>query len=318
MKSTIIAIKGEDNVIETIYLSHDGEPDYVGLTLLKNYETEEKVRSLISLGDIISLGDKAEKFDKNHMDVKFRRTISWKDVIADIGVLGYGWKRYVGIDLGEFIDMHMCGLHTNKFIYIYDVIKSEWLIVKNHGIIQRLKYEIPGKAFNQSFDIDEENEICKAAYEIYGVDNNILKKPLKQVNGAIHFIDCIIGDLRGLDDTIPDVHKIKGRKPDNKHFSSLENIKRYNGNIFMTTALDSPHEMAERIKDIKNRIKQHNKYIISENRLEAYRLYLGNSNSEQKDRYYNAFIEKKFIGNKQYIELEIQCYRDGYKPFFYN
>ena len=315
MELTIIAIKGEDNAIESVNLSYDGEPEYVGLTLLEHYKTEEKVRKLISLGDLLSIGEEVE-YDED----RSRKTLPWKNVISDIGVLGYGKKRYVNINLGEFIDMQKFNLHTSKYIYLFDAIKSEWLIIRKHGLIQKLENVVTSKAIKKSFDIDEDEkfEICKEAYEVFGVENDILKKVPKQINGGIHFIDCIIGDLRGIDSSIPEVHKIKGLKPENKQFPSIENNINYSGNIFMTTAIDNPYEMAERIKDIKNRIKQHNKYVLSENRLEVYKLYLGNSSSEQKDRYYNAFIEKKNIGDKQYIELEIQCFRDGYKPFFYN
>lgn len=42
--------------IEAIYCHRDGNPEYVGFILKKHYTTEEKVRELIALGGLSSLG----------------------------------------------------------------------------------------------------------------------------------------------------------------------------------------------------------------------------------------------------------------------
>ncbi len=51
-----ISIKVE-NKIKTIYQHWDGYPDWTGKKLLKFYDTEEKVKELIDLGNISILGE---------------------------------------------------------------------------------------------------------------------------------------------------------------------------------------------------------------------------------------------------------------------
>lgn len=51
-----ISIQRDDGTIDSIYCHHDGYPEGNGKILLKHYDTEEKVKDLISLGDISFLG----------------------------------------------------------------------------------------------------------------------------------------------------------------------------------------------------------------------------------------------------------------------
>lgn len=56
-----IWIKNEDGSSDGIYCHHDGYPDYVGMILKDNYDTDEKIRELISLGGISSLAPTVEE-----------------------------------------------------------------------------------------------------------------------------------------------------------------------------------------------------------------------------------------------------------------
>jgi hypothetical protein len=49
-----------------IYCHHDGYLEGVGFTLAKHYTDPEKVKKLISLGDISSLGEEVEPKDNAH------------------------------------------------------------------------------------------------------------------------------------------------------------------------------------------------------------------------------------------------------------
>lgn len=51
-----IGIKNEDGSVESIYCHFDGGLDYNGMVLSRSYVDEAKVRELIALGDISSLG----------------------------------------------------------------------------------------------------------------------------------------------------------------------------------------------------------------------------------------------------------------------
>jgi len=51
-----IGIQNNDGTITSIYCHHDGYPSGVGEVLLNNYKTEEKIRELLKLGDLSSIG----------------------------------------------------------------------------------------------------------------------------------------------------------------------------------------------------------------------------------------------------------------------
>ena len=63
-----IAIQNEDGTVTGIYCHWDGYPEHNGKILVNDYTTEEKVRELIALGDISSLGstiDKTEAYGRD-------------------------------------------------------------------------------------------------------------------------------------------------------------------------------------------------------------------------------------------------------------
>ena len=51
-----VGIKNEDGTITSVYVHHDGYPSGVGEVLFKNYNDETKIRKLMELGDMSSLG----------------------------------------------------------------------------------------------------------------------------------------------------------------------------------------------------------------------------------------------------------------------
>ena len=51
-----IGIENKDGTITSIYCHHDGYPEVVGEILVNHYKTEEKIRKLLELGDMSSLG----------------------------------------------------------------------------------------------------------------------------------------------------------------------------------------------------------------------------------------------------------------------
>lgn len=50
-----IGIINNDNSIDIIYCHHDGYPDHNGRILIKNYENEQSIRQLLSLGNTSGL-----------------------------------------------------------------------------------------------------------------------------------------------------------------------------------------------------------------------------------------------------------------------
>jgi hypothetical protein len=55
-----IGIQNDDKTIDYIYCHWDGYPANNGVLLLNNYNTEDKIRELIALGSISSLGNRIE------------------------------------------------------------------------------------------------------------------------------------------------------------------------------------------------------------------------------------------------------------------
>jgi len=60
-----IAIENQDGTVQSIYCHWDGYVNGVGKTLFEHYD-REKLKSLIELGDISSLGILLEPTDPNH------------------------------------------------------------------------------------------------------------------------------------------------------------------------------------------------------------------------------------------------------------
>lgn len=59
-----IAAENADGTFSSIYCQWDGYPDGVGKTLMEHYKDEAKIRELLALGDISSLGSEiGEKHD---------------------------------------------------------------------------------------------------------------------------------------------------------------------------------------------------------------------------------------------------------------
>lgn len=66
-----IGIMEIDGSITSIYCHNDGYPEYNGRVLFQHYKTEEKIRELVSLGDISSLGENiGEKIDFNNIQLR--------------------------------------------------------------------------------------------------------------------------------------------------------------------------------------------------------------------------------------------------------
>lgn len=57
---SVIAMKNPDQSVSGIYCHFDGYPRGVGETLLTCYNDEEKIKRLIALGDLSSLGERLE------------------------------------------------------------------------------------------------------------------------------------------------------------------------------------------------------------------------------------------------------------------
>lgn len=67
---SLIAIKNNDGSIESIYCHNNGYPSYNGQILLNHYNDENRIRELLSLGDLSVQGSKI-KPEKEYDHIKY-------------------------------------------------------------------------------------------------------------------------------------------------------------------------------------------------------------------------------------------------------
>ena len=79
---SLIGLKN-DVGITYVYCHFDGYLDGVGITLVKNYDTEDKVKALLEKGDMSSLGDSIDTCDFYNEDDSNASTIPDCEDIKD-------------------------------------------------------------------------------------------------------------------------------------------------------------------------------------------------------------------------------------------
>ena len=89
-----IGIINLDNTVTAVYCHWDGYPEYNGTLLVENYDTADKVRDLLALGSISSLG---EKIGEKHPFSKFEL----KDGEVYDEAAYKGMTTFYGRDRGE-------------------------------------------------------------------------------------------------------------------------------------------------------------------------------------------------------------------------
>jgi hypothetical protein len=103
-----IAIQNTDGTVTGIYCHWDGYLNHNGDILQKFYTTEEKVRALIALGDLSSLGEQigtAHDFNNAPVDEcnAYGRDRGERDVDA---ATAHNWRQY-------------CAEHGQKYDYLF-------------------------------------------------------------------------------------------------------------------------------------------------------------------------------------------------------
>ena len=76
----MIGIENEDGTVTSIWTHWDGYPEHHGPILLEHYNTAEKVRELLALGDLSVLGKEiGEKhsFNERHGDLRQDKWNNW-------------------------------------------------------------------------------------------------------------------------------------------------------------------------------------------------------------------------------------------------
>lgn len=118
-----IGIVNGDGSITSIYCHWDGHVDENGATLLRHYTSEEKVRALLALGDLSSLGK--ELGEKHDFSADIYERPDW--------CLAYGRDR--GEEGVEAVTVDGLPLFTGlaresgaEYAYLFGPAKSEWSV----------------------------------------------------------------------------------------------------------------------------------------------------------------------------------------------
>lgn len=91
-----IAIKNKDGSISAVYCHWDGYLENNGILLFEYYNTEEKVRELLSFGDISSLAVSIEKCEFYHRDrgEELRKPENIKNIRNFVKLFSDAWCEY--------------------------------------------------------------------------------------------------------------------------------------------------------------------------------------------------------------------------------
>ena len=115
-----IAYKTAEGKIRSIYAHWDGYPEHNGKILLDNYKNIEKIKALIELGSVSSLG--AEIGEQQDFDNKETQKDDW--------TLAYHRDRGESLVINEYDDIPSWVDDMEEYAYLYN--GREWL-VNDHG-----------------------------------------------------------------------------------------------------------------------------------------------------------------------------------------
>ena len=117
-----IAIQNADNTVTGIYCHWDGYLEHNGRILAENYTDEAKVRELIALGDLSSLGDCiGEKVDFNDYDSHNGQCVAYGRDRGETGVAAATFDSHA--ELVEQIGQE----------YDYLFVNGAWTVAQGNG-----------------------------------------------------------------------------------------------------------------------------------------------------------------------------------------
>jgi hypothetical protein len=114
-RSTYGILNG-DNTVTAVYCHFDGYLSGVGYTLLNNYDTEDKIRNLLSFGACSGLG---KTIDESIFYTRDRE--------EDLEIKTYG-------SVSDFCN---CGSYY-EYHYLFDTIKNRWFVRDDGGKLVEL------------------------------------------------------------------------------------------------------------------------------------------------------------------------------------
>ena len=151
-----IGIKNKDGSIHCIYCHFDGYLEHNGLILERYYKDQNKVKNLINLGDISSLGLNV------YPDPEYEHTFDNRQKYVTVA---YSRDRGEDKRIKKFDDMHDYMISFKNtwydYAYLYDEENKEWLYSTIH-----LDYSIEDNFKSLKHKLNELNLLPKISKEL--------------------------------------------------------------------------------------------------------------------------------------------------------
>ena len=142
-----IGLMLEDGTVKHSYCHYDGYPEGVGSTLVQHYNTEDKVKELVSFGDMSYLASEIHpegehNFEKPEQGVTvfYNRDRGETDVDSVVTTM----DEYLSVQYSSCID------------YLYVFIGSNWWVYNN---LKKNKWELV-KTFLPAYTLTKEEMSC--------------------------------------------------------------------------------------------------------------------------------------------------------------
>lgn len=148
---SLIGIVGANGNVNFVYCHWDGYPEYNGALLVNNYKEEDKIKKLMAMGDISSMGIDTitfEEWQQEKFESKYGSPIIPKDPITGFPLyaLSYNNWRNEGtesqtVPLYQYLNPKF--YQDAEFKYYYH--EGKWYCMDCEGNYQNLKrYEYMG------------------------------------------------------------------------------------------------------------------------------------------------------------------------------
>jgi len=172
--STISIIK-EDDSVETIYCHNDGYIEYNGAILFLHYKDKDKIKGLIDLGDISSLGKEIipkgkHSFDNREADI----TVSY---YRDRGEDKNNTRAKVFASLEHYLNSDL----SQEYDYLYNLKNKKWYFVnKNMNLnlleikVKKCKTMLVGDLKEEFYEYEKNKKIIK--------EYNFLNKNINKIS----------------------------------------------------------------------------------------------------------------------------------------
>ena len=127
-----IGLMLEDGTVKHSYCHYDGYPEGVGSTLVQHYNTEDKVKELVSFGDMSYLASEIHpegehNFEKPEQGVTvfYNRDRGETDVDSVVTTM----DEYLSVQYSSCIDYLYVFIGSNWWVY-NNLKKNKWKLVK--------------------------------------------------------------------------------------------------------------------------------------------------------------------------------------------